>query len=109
MEEEEQNDEGSCESIESLASVRPIHHLPEDKTEESQEERQKYVSQEVNEDFADHQIVAQKAVEGDDAGRHISERLGSLIDLADLTRPIQIEVESDDDELKMVGQYFEID
>ena len=52
---------------------------------------------------------SKKAVEGDDARGDISERLGSLIDLGDLTGPIEIEVESDDDELEMVGEDLEID
>ena len=52
---------------------------------------------------------SKKAVERDDARGDISERLGSLIDLGDLTGPIEIEVESDDDELEMVCEDLEID
>ena len=53
--------------------------------------------------------LSEEAVQGDDAGSHIYHWLGYAVEGLDLVRPVELEGEREDDELEVVGEYFEVD
>ena len=88
MEEEEQNNEGGCESTHCLRLISTIEYPPEKEASQSENEGKKQVGEEVDQGLSDEQILAKETVEGDKTRRDIGEGFGSVIHLIHLTGPV---------------------